>query len=628
MTTSNKEMDNKYKFYNNISGWLVWLFATIIFVMTIEPTASFWDCGEFIASGFKLQVGHPPGAPLWLMIARLFSLFAGENVENVAYMVNIFSALCSSFSILFLFWTITGLAKKMAVKSGEFTTGKIVAILGSGLIGATAYTFSDSFWFSAVEAEVYAASSFTTALVFWLLVKWEANAEDRFADRFLILVAYVMGLSIGVHILNLLALPALVYIYYFKRFKTTRKGLVVAGVLSVALLGIIQFGIISLMVQLATKFEVFFTNSIGLPYNSGMWIYFLLIGSGIVFGISKATKKNLPNLQNAIYAVLVILIGYSSFAMIVIRSAANPPMDENNPENIVNLLPYLNREQYGDRPLAFGQSFSSQLDITEPYADGNPVYYKPEGAKKDKYEIADHRKNHTPQYDKKSCMFFPRMYSAQAHHKRSYKVWSNFKGKKVTVKVNVGGRARNKKIKIPTFGENMQFFVSYQINFMYWRYFMWNFTGRQNDIQGHGIGKDKVLQGNWISGIGAIDDAHVGTQSDKPDTIKKSPGRNTFYFLPFILGLIGMVFHFSRNWKDALVVMLLFIMTGLAIVVYLNQTPYQPRERDYAYAGSFYAFAIWIGLGVQAIFHMMSKRTKEDDELSSVQSKGKGKLES
>ena len=604
-------MDNKYKIYNNISGWLVWLFATVVYVMTIESSASFWDCGEFIAAGFKQQVGHPPGAPLWLMIARIFSLFAGDNLEQVAAMVNIFSALCSSFSILFLFWTITGLAKKMAVKNGGLTQGKILAILGSGAIGALAYTFSDSFWFSAVEAEVYAASSFTTALVFWLLIKWEANADNKFADRYLILVAYVMGLSIGVHILNLLALPALVYIYYFKRFKTSTKGLIYAGVLSVVLLGVIQYGIISLMVKFATKFEIFFTNTFGMPYDSGTWIYFLLIGTLITVGIRYTIKNKLPNLQNAIYGVLVILIGYSSFAMIVVRSGANPPMDENNPENIVNLLPYLNREQYGDRPLLYGQSFSSEQDFKTPYTDGNPVYFQSE--KTGKYEIADEREGSVPNYDKKTCMFFPRMYSAQRHHITSYKSWTNFKGK--TVKVNTigaDGRVTRKRIKVPTFGENLEFFFSYQVNFMYWRYFMWNFSGRQNDIQGHGIGVDKVLKGNWISGIDAIDDEHIGTQSTMPETLKNNPGRNAFFMLPFILGLLGMIYHFSKNWKDALVVMLLFFMTGLAIVVYLNQTPYQPRERDYAYAGSFYAFAIWIGLGVQAIFSLMSKPKQED----------------
>ncbi|MFT6746279.1 MAG: hypothetical protein ACJAZ2_000618 [Glaciecola sp.] len=617
-------MNNKYKYLNNVTGWMVWLFATIIYVMTMESSASFWDCGEFISSAFKQQVGHPPGAPLWLMIARIFSLFAGDNVENVAVMVNLFSALCSSFSILFLFWTITGLAKKIANKTGDLDAGKTLAILGSGVVGAAAYTFSDSFWFSAVEGEVYAASSFTTALVFWLLVKWEAMADQKYADRYLIIVAYVMGLSIGVHILNLLAIPALVYIYYFKRFKTSTKGIIYAGVLGVVILGVVQAVIISTMVKMASKFEVFFTNDLRMPFDTGMWIYFLLIGGLLVYGIIYTTKKRLPNFQNAIYAVLVILIGYSSFAMIVIRSAANPPMDENNPENIVNLLPYLNREQYGDRPLMRGQSFSSELDHEQSYTDGNPVYYQSTNKKgKDVYEVADERKNHKPKYSKKSTMYFPRMYSSQAHHVRSYKAWTSFKGNKTRVKVKTNENRKgwkNKWIRMPTISENMGFFFNYQINFMYWRYFMWNFAGRQNDKQGHGLGKDAVLNGNWLTGVDFIDNEHLGNQSTLPESLKKSPGRNTFYLLPFILGLIGMVFHFSKSWKDAGVVMLLFLMTGLAIVIYLNQTPTQPRERDYAYAGSFYAFAIWIGLGVQALFSFMTKPSK--DELDEVEGKG------
>jgi hypothetical protein len=614
-------MNNKYKYLNNITGWMVWLFATIVYVITMESSASFWDCGEFIASAFKQQVGHPPGAPLWSMIARIFSLFAGDNVENVAVMVNLFSALCSSFSILFLFWTITGLAKKIANKTGPLDLGRTLAILGSGVVGAAAYTFSDSFWFSAVEGEVYAASSFTTALVFWLLIKWEALADEKYADRYLIIVAYVMGLSIGVHILNLLAIPALVYIYYFKRFKISTKGIIYAGILGVIILGVVQAVIISTMVKMASKFEIFFTNSMGLPFDTGMWLYFLLIGGLLVYGIIYTTKKRLPNFQNAVYAVLVILIGYSSFAMIVIRSSANPPMDENNPENIVNLLPYLNREQYGDRPLTFGQSFSSELDHTTPYTDGSPVYYQAEDKNgNDEYKIADERKNHKPNYSKKSSMYFPRMYSSQAHHVKSYKAWTNFKGRKVKVKTAGRRGAKRKVIKVPTFSENIGFFFTYQINFMYWRYFMWNFAGRQNDKQGHGLGKDAVLNGNWLTGIDVIDNEHLGEQSTLPESLKKNPARNTFFLLPFILGLIGMVFHFSKNWKDAGVVMLLFIMTGLAIVVYLNQTPYQPRERDYAYAGSFYAFAIWIGLGVQGLFYFMTKPSRE--ELDEVKEKG------
>jgi len=615
-------MEKRYTFLNNVVGWLILLFASYVFIATIEPTASFWDCGEFIASATKLQVGHPPGAPLWMIIARVFGLFATE-VDGIAAADNVFSALCSSFSILFLFWSITALSKKMSLQTGKLTTGKILIILSSGIVGATAYTFSDSFWFSAVEAEVYAASSLFTALVFWLILKWEANAHKKYADRYLILVAYFMGLSIGVHILNLLALPALVYVYYFKRFIPTTKGFIAAGVISIIMLGVVQQGIISYTILLATKFELFFVNSIGMPYDSGMWIFFVLIAAAIIFGIIWTKKNNMPNLQNIILGIMVILIGYSSFSMIVIRSAANPPMDENNPENILALLPYLNREQYGDRPLLFGHTFSSAnaLDADEHYVSGSPVYFRPENQDVDEYKIADKRENYKPNYSKKGSMYFPRMYSSQKHHVRAYKNWSGFEGKKVR-KAKVfdrqEGRVKTKNLTIPSFSENMQFFFSYQINFMYWRYFMWNFTGRQNDMQGHGNDRksDMVLKGNWLSGVPFVDDAHLGNQTTKPDSLKHNEGRNTFYFLPLILGIIGMVFHFSRHKKDAWIVMLLFFMTGIAITIYLNQTPYQPRERDYAYAGSFYAFAIWIGLGVQGLFSFMTGTKKTAEEIT------------
>ncbi len=617
-------MEKRYSFLNNVVGWLVLLFSSYVFIATIEPTASFWDCGEFIASATKLQVGHPPGAPLWMIIARIFGLFATE-VDGIAAADNVFSALCSSFSILFLFWSITALAKKMSLQTGDLTIGKITVILSSGIVGAVAYTFSDSFWFSAVEAEVYAASSLFTALVFWLILKWEANAHKKYADRYLILVAYFMGLSIGVHILNLLALPALVYVYYFKRFKPTTQGFISAGVISIVMLGVVQQGIISYTILLATKFELFFVNSMGMAYDSGMWIFFALLTAAIIGGIIWTKKNNMPNLQNTILGVMVILIGYSSFSMIVIRSAANPPMDENNPENILALLPYLNREQYGDRPLLKGHTFNTAdaLNATpgEQYVSGSPVFFRPENQDVDEYKIADKRENHKPNYAKKGQMFFPRMYSSQKHHIRAYKTWSNFKGKKVKrarVFDRQEGRVRTKTLTIPTFSENMQFFFSYQINFMYWRYFMWNFTGRQNDIQGHGNDRksDMVLKGNWLSGVPFVDDAHLGNQATKPESLKHNEGRNTFYFLPLILGIIGMVFHFARHRQDAWIVMLLFFMTGIAITIYLNQTPYQPRERDYAYAGSFYAFAIWIGLGVQGLFSFMTGTKKTEEEIT------------
>lgn len=607
-------MEEKYFKINNIVGWLIWAIATAVYLVTIEPTASFWDCGEFISAAYKLQIGHPPGAPFWMIVARVFGLFA-TDVEGVAAMVNAFSGLCSSFSILFLFWSITAIAKKMAMKSGEMTMSKTIAIMGSGVVGGLAYTFSDSFWFSAVEAEVYAASSFFTAAVFWLILKWEANADKPFADRYLIFLAYLMGLSIGVHILNLLAIPAIVYVYYFKRFKVTPKGFVYAGILSVALLGIIQQGVISYSVKLATKFELFFVNSMGMPFNSGMWIYFVLLLAGLSYGIWWSAKAKKPNIQNALMGVLVILIGYSSFALIVVRSAANPPMDENNPENILSLLPYLNREQYGDRPLLQGQSFTSTLDAEKPYVDGSPVYYKPENSDKDEYKVADDRKNSTPNYDEKTTMYFPRMYSSQGHHARAYRTWSNFEGRKVRVKKIEGGRVVRDIVRVPTFGENWRFFVDYQIMFSYWRYFMWNFAGRQNDIQGHGKagGSDQLLHGNWISGLDFIDSPRLGDQNTLPDSLKDNPARNTFFMLPLLLGLIGMIYSFARSPKDAFVVFLMFFMTGIAVIIYLNPTPFQPRERDYAYAGSFYAFAVWIGLGVYAIYHYLTNTSMEKE---------------
>lgn len=605
-------MNGWYQKINNLTGWTVWLIATFVYVATIEPTASFWDCGEFISAAFKLQIGHPPGAPLWLIIGRVFGLFAAD-VEGVAAMVNVFSALCSSFSILFLFWSITAIAKKL-VGEKDLNSANLIAIMSSGAIGALVYTFSDSFWFSAVEAEVYAASSLFTAAVFWLILKWEANADEPYADRYLLLLAYLMGLSIGVHILNLLAIPAIVYVYYFKKYKYSFKGLVWAGVISVGILGVVQKGIISYSVAIAAKFEVYIVNNFGLPFNSGMWIYFILLISLIVWGLIKSKKAKNALIHNSIVALLLILIGYTSFAMIVVRSAANPPMDENNPDNIVSLLPYLNREQYGDSPLLYGQTFVGELNMKKPYLDGTPVYYR---AANGKYEVADERKESIPNYDKKTSMYFSRMYSQQPHHVRAYKAWSDFKGKRVSVQGRgQGGRSEKKIVYVPTMTENLQYFFTYQLNYSYWRYFMWNFAGRQNDIQGHGIaqGGDAVLKGNWLSGIPYIDDVHLGEQSTLPDSLKDNPGRNVFYMFPLILGLLGLVYNFAKNWQSGFVVALLFFMTGIAIIIYLNPTPYQPRERDYAYACSFYAYAIWVGLGVLALFKFMFNDTINEEK--------------
>lgn len=593
-----KPTQMSYQRINLIFGWIVFLIATFVYVSTIEPTASFWDCGEFIATAYKLEVGHPPGAPLFMMLGRFFSMFSSP--ENAAMMVNILSALCSSFTILFLFWTITYLAKKLALQSGELTSGKIIAIIGSGVVGGLAYTFSDSFWFSAVEGEVYAMSSLFTAVVFWAILRWEAVADQPYANRWLILIAYLMGLSIGVHLLNLLAIPAITFVYYFKKHSVSRKGLLWTSVISVLILGIVQAGIIPWTVILASKFELLFVNSFGMPFNSGLIVYIILVIAALVWGIKYTYDKGKVAENTIIVCLAVILLGYSSFALIAIRSTANPPMDENNPENAFTLLSYLNREQYGDRPLLYGHYFNSPFDNSEPYEDGKPVYVQDK--KTGKYIISDDKKASIPNYADEFCSVFPRMYSSESGHVAEYKRWTDFKGNKKRYRTISG---ETEMIAKPTFGENLTFFVKYQIGWMYWRYFMWNFSGRQNDIQGHG----DILDGNWITGIPFIDETFLklGPQTNLPASLSENPARNVFFMLPFLLGVIGLIYQLGKSKEDTFIVFLLFLLTGLAIVVYLNQYPHQPRERDYAYSGSFYAYAIWIGLGVMGITEFLRK---------------------
>ncbi|MBK9321049.1 MAG: DUF2723 domain-containing protein [Bacteroidetes bacterium] len=567
-----------YRFINNLCGWIIFAISAFVYISTIEPTGSFWDCGEFIASSFKLQVGHPPGAPLFMMMGRIMSLFAGDDLTKVSVMINIMSALMSAGTILFLFWTITILTKKIVAPSEASDAGSIIAIMGAGFVGALAYTFSDSFWFSAVEGEVYATSSFFTAIVFWAMFKWEAVAEEKHGNRWIILIAYLMGLSIGIHLLNLLTIPALAFIYYFRKNKPSTMGVIKTAVAGVAILGIVQYGIISGFVKLASKFELMFVNGFGLPFWSGFIFFFLLIIGGIVYGLNYTHKRNMPLWNLSLLCMVFILLGYSSYAMIVIRSNANPPMDENDPEHAFNLLGYINREQYGDRPLFYGQYYNArQTDLEE----GAMQYTKGE----DKY-IETTRKV-SPIYDPAYSTIFPRMYSAQESHIGAYKEWAGIKGDQK-----------------PTFAQNLKFFWNYQVIHMYWRYFMWNFAGRQNDIQGHG----GILKGNWISGIKGIDEMRLGPQDQLANGMKDNKARNTFYFLPLILGIVGMIWHYRRDKHDAWTVMLLFFFTGLAIVLYLNQYPYQPRERDYAYAASFYTFAIWIGLGVAAIAEKLKQK--------------------
>ncbi|MEW6468485.1 MAG: DUF2723 domain-containing protein [Bacteroidota bacterium] len=597
---------NNYNKLNNLLGWGAFLLAAVVYLSTIEPTASFWDCGEYILSCYKLEVGHPPGAPFFLLLGRFFTLFAGGDPSQAALWVNVMSALASAFTVLFLFWTITAFAKRIVAGmngAAEMTRGQLWAILGSGFVGAAAYTFTDSAWFSAVEGEVYAMSSLCTALVFWAILKWERIADEPYADRWLIFIAYVMGLSIGVHLLNLLAIPAIVMIYYFKKFKTTRNGLILAIVISVLLLGAIMNVIIPGIVSLSASFEIFFKNSIGLPFNYGTIIYFILLIGGIVWGIRYSIQKKKYVMNTIVLSFAVLLIGYSSFFVLVIRSLSNTPMDQNNPENAINLYSYLKREQYGDWPLLYGQYYNSPLDADEPYIDGTPVYKRDDKA--GKYVIADDRKNEKPNYDKRFCTVFPRMWSQQGNHEKAYQSWANIKGERIRYNNPFSGEVED--IVKPTFFENLKYFFKYQVSHMYMRYFMWNFVGRQNDIQGHGIEYTSQLEGNWVSGIPFIDELRLGNQAKLPESVTESKGNNKYYFLPLLLGLLGLVFHFNRNNKDAFVVLLLFFLTGLAIVIYLNQYPYQPRERDYSYAGSFYAFCIWIGLGVLALFDMLKQ---------------------
>ncbi len=666
----------RFKLLNNIVGWVVFAIAAATYLMTIEPTASFWDCGEFISTAYKLEVGHPPGAPFFMLTARLFTLFASDPA-HVAMMVNSFSAICSAFCILFLFWTITHLTRKLVMGSDdseEMSFEQMITILGAGAVGALAYTFTDTFWFSAVEGEVYAYSSLFTAVVFWAIFKWEEVADKPYANRWLVLIAYLMGLSIGVHLLNLLTIPALVLVYYFKKYNATLKGSFKALGVSVAILVMVLYGIIPGFVEVAGWFELFFVNTLGFGFNTGTIVYAILLVGCLVWGIwetmesnqpvgsNKASSGNSNDIRkiasfvipvvllgipflggriNSIVGLLlagglsaflyfgkkyynnsilntilvcctVILLGYSSYAAIIIRSAANTPMDQNSPDDVFALKSYLNREQYGDTPLLYGESYASEYqyrsDGTPDYTEGETLYakkVKTDPNEPDEYEAYDTKKK----YKHQLCMLFPRMYSTQAHHVAGYKSWGNIKGKKATY-ITKDGQRKTKVV--PTFGENLWFFLNYQVDFMYWRYFMWNFVGRQNDVQST---NREIINGNWISGIGFIDSLRLGDQTNLPDSLANNKGRNTYYFLPLLLGILGITYQISRKTRkngyegiqSFVVTFTLFFMTGLAIVLYLNQTPIQPRERDYAYAGSFYAFCIWIGMAVPSLVDLAKK---------------------
>ena len=628
----------QYNKINNLVGWLAFAIAAFTYCMTIEPTASFWDCPEFITTGYKLEVGHPPGAPFFMLTANLFSLFASDP-SQVALMVNIMSALMSAACILFLFWSITHLTKKLICpNTEEMTTGKLITIMGSGLVGALAYTWSDTFWFSAVEGEVYAYSSLFTALVFWLILKWENRADEPHSDRWLILIAYLTGLSIGVHLLNLLCIPAIVLVYYYKKNPNANlKGSLLALCGSMVIIAAVLYGIVPGIVKVGGWFELLFVNSLGMPFNTGLIVYIIIMAASLIWGVYesyKAKNRKMMNisflltlgllgipfyghgwssvvigiivlgilaaylfadlsekyrvsartLNTSLLALMMIVVGYSSYAVIVIRSSANTPMDQNSPEDIFTLGEYLGREQYGSRPLFYGQTYASKPALKQvdggcvyDVVEGAPVYQRKEKEtpdEKDSYEVVRHR----TEYKYAQNMLFPRMYSDA--HAQAYESW-------------VGGIKK--------------FFFIYQVNYMYWRYFMWNFAGRQNDIQGQG----EIEHGNWITGIQFIDNMLVGDQTFLPDSLKNNKGHNVFYCLPLILGLIGLFWQAYKGDKGIQqfwIVFFLFFMTGLAIVLYLNQTPLQPRERDYAYAGSFYAFAIWIGLGVAGITEYLSKK--------------------
>ncbi len=576
-------------------AWLVFAIASVVYCLTVEPTASLWDCPEFIACGYKLEIGHPPGAPVFMLAANLFSQFA-KDPSQVALMVNRLSALLSAGCIFFLFLTITHLVRRLVCHSDDrLTIANAVNIEACGVVGALAYTFSDTFWFSAVEAEVYAFSSFLTALMFWLILKWEDEADIPQSDRWIILIAYITGLSIGVHLLCLLCLPAMSFVVYFRRAKrVTKFGIIKTLVAGGLLVGIILYGLIPGVVKIGGWFELLFTNVIGCPYNTGLIFYIILLTGTLIFAYYRVRRRIL---RLSLACLLMILAGYSSYGVIFIRANANMPMCENAPGNIFSLGSYLSREQYGDTPLFYGPAYCSEIDYEAENEEGRAIYRPTADSAKHRYDVI----RHDTQAVYKSNMHFPRMYSAR--HAKAYEGWMN---------------GVEKKNGMPTMGENLRFFLIYQVNFMYWRYFLWNFVGRQNNIQGHG----EVEHGNWITGFGWIDDWLLGCDTSKfPSDLAQNKGRNVFYALPLILGLAGIVWQWRKRgegWHQLLIVALLFVMTGLAIVIYLNQTPLQARERDYAYAGSFYAFAIWIGVGGGGVISFLQKLLKNKDLTATV----------
>ena len=679
----------QFRLVDNTLGWLAFFIAAFVYCSTIEPTASFWDCPEFITTGYKLEIGHPPGAPFFMLTANLFSQFTSDPTQ-VARMVNTMSALLSATCILFLFWTITHLTRRLLISNwDEMTLPKMIAIEASGLVGALIYTFSDTFWFSAVEGEVYAYSSAFTAVVFWLILKWEDHADEPHSDRWLVLIMYMTGLSIGVHLLNLLCVPAIVLVYYYRRFPDANlKGSLIALGVSIVILAAVLYGVVPGIITVGGWFELFFVNTLGMPFNTGEIIYIFLLVACVIWAVYETqTQKHSLTTQNVAFlasvgmlgipfygwgwsaffigvvvlaalwfllkytvnkqplisarikntmllCMLMLMIGYSSYALIVIRSSANPPMDQNSPEDIFTLGDYLGREQYGQRPLFYGPAYTSQVALEQEgnyckpvMSKGKPVYQRKEKAsadEKDSYFVVRTK----DEYKYAQNMLFPRMYDAG--HAAAYESWM---GGVDGSQVPYDRCGEQMMVKVPSQLENIRFFLSYQCNFMYWRYFMWNFAGRQNDIQGNG----ELEHGNWLTGFSFIDNARLGDQSMLPEDLKQNKGHNVFYCMPLILGLIGLFWQawYTRKKKATIngqektiddpigirqfwVVFFLFFMTGLAIVFYLNQTPMQPRERDYAYAGSFYAFAIWCGMGVAAIIDWLNRKIKKENLVVAV----------
>jgi len=679
----------QFRLVDNTLGWLAFFIAAFVYCSTIEPTASFWDCPEFITTGYKLEIGHPPGAPFFMLTANLFSQFTSDPTQ-VARMVNTMSALLSATCILFLFWTITHLTRRLLISNwDEMTLPKMIAIEASGLVGALIYTFSDTFWFSAVEGEVYAYSSAFTAVVFWLILKWEDHADEPHSDRWLVLIMYMTGLSIGVHLLNLLCVPAIVLVYYYRRFPDANlKGSLIALGVSIVILAAVLYGVVPGIITVGGWFELFFVNTLGMPFNTGEIIYIFLLVACVIWAVYETqTQKHSLTIQNVAFlasvgmlgipfygwgwsaffigvvvlaalwfllkytvnkqplisarikntmllCMLMLMIGYSSYALIVIRSSANPPMDQNSPEDIFTLGDYLGREQYGQRPLFYGPAYTSQVALEQEgnyckpvMSKGKPVYQRKEKAsadEKDSYFVVRTK----DEYKYAQNMLFPRMYDAG--HAAAYESWM---GGVDGSQVPYDRCGEQMMVKVPSQLENIRFFLSYQCNFMYWRYFMWNFAGRQNDIQGNG----ELEHGNWLTGFSFIDNARLGDQSMLPEDLKQNKGHNVFYCMPLILGLIGLFWQawYTRKKKATIngqektiddpigirqfwVVFFLFFMTGLAIVFYLNQTPMQPRERDYAYAGSFYAFAIWCGMGVAAIIDWLNRKIKKENLVVAV----------